>query len=279
MIIDFRLRPPFKGFLNTLMWNVERTRKINARLGFTSTPSIELRSLDSLFTEMDDAGIALGVVAGRDARSVIGGVDNAEVLEVQRQYPARFIGIPSVDTGDPRTAVEQIDRHVKSSAARGIVVEPGVAPTPTYPSDPVLFPIYERCQTHDVAVLIMGGGNAGPDISYSDPIHVDRVAAAFPRLRIVATHGGWPFVQQIIGVAFRRPNVYVCPDMYLLDNSGCVDYVAAANSHMQDQLVFATSYPFTSLKEYVDRFMALPWRPNVLDKLLYRNARAALGLE
>jgi len=124
----------------------------------------------------------------------------------------------------------------------------------------------------------MGGGNAGPDISCSDQIHVDRVAAAFPRLRIVATHGGWPFAQQIIGVAIRRPNVYVSPDMYLIDDSGCADYIAAANSHMQDQFLFATSYPFTPLKQYVDAFLTLLWRPQVLEKLLYRNAQSVLAL-
>lgn len=278
MIIDFRLRPPFKGFLGTLMWNSERTQRVNSRLGFTPTPSIVNRSMESLFAEMDAAGIDLGVAAGRNGLSAIGGVDNADVYEAQRQYPARFIGIPSIDPSDPDAALVQIERHVTTSGARGFVVEPGIAPKPFYPSDASLFPIYEQCQALGVAVLVMGGGNAGPDISYSDPIHLDRVAAAFPRLRIVATHGGWPFAQQIIGVAFRRPNVYVCPDMYLINNAGCTDYVAAANSHMQDQFLFATSYPFTPLKEYVDRFLSLPWRSQVLEKLLCRNAQVVLGL-
>lgn len=279
MIIDFRLRPPFRGFLDTLMWNVERTKNANTRRGYTPTASILERSMDALFAEMDGCGITMGVAAGRDRKSTIGGLANEEVLELQKHHPQRFIGCASVDTTDPQGAVREIARHVSEDKMRGIVVEPGVAPTPAYPSDRKFYPIYEECQKHDVAVLIMGGGNAGPDIGYSDPIHLDRVAADFPGLRIVATHGGWPFVQQIVGVAFRRPNVYVCPDMYLLDSPGCQDYVAAANSYMQDQFLFATSYPFSPLAEYVEKFMRLPWRKEVLDKLLYKNAQTVLKLE
>ena len=61
----------------------------------------------------------------------------------------------------------------------------------------------------------MAGGNGGPDLSYSDPVHVDRVAADFPALPIVVSHGGWPWVHQILHVAYRRQNVHVSPDMYL----------------------------------------------------------------
>lgn len=278
MIIDFRLRPPFKGFRSTLMWDVERTKTVNTRRGYTPSESICNASMDSLFSEMKQTGITLGVAAGRDPQSTIGGIPNEEIVELQRTHPDYFVGCPSVDTMDPKRAADEIDRYVLEFGAKGIVVEPGVAPTPLYPSDSSLFPIYEQCALHNVAVLVMGGGNAGPDISYSDPVHLDRLAAAFPKVKFVATHGGWPFVQQILGVAFRRPNVYVCPDMYLLNSPGCQDYVAAANNYMQDQFLFATSYPFSPLKEYLDGFLKLDFRSEVLDKLLYQNARNVLGI-
>lgn len=278
MIIDFRLRPPFNGFLDTLMWDVPRTKNVNVRRGYTPTESICTRSIDALLREMDEAGITMGVAAGRDARSVIGGVENSDLLALQRAHPGKFIACPSVNTADPKAAVDEIGRYALEFDVKGIVVEPGVAPQPLYPTDPSLFPIYEQCAAHNKPVLIMGGGNAGPDISYSDPVHLDRLAAKFPKVNFVATHGGWPFVQQMVGVAFRRPNVFVCPDMYLLNSPGCQDYVAAANEYMQDQFLFATSYPFSPLKEYLDGFLALPWKPQVVDKLLYKNAQRVLGL-
>jgi len=278
MIIDFRLRPPYKGFLGTRMWIAERTTLVNARLGFTPSTSIKERSLQALLAEMDEAGITMGVSSGRDVRSTIGGIDNAEVVALQREFPTRFVGCASINPDDPASASAEIDRYL-AEGLKGIVVEPGISPTqPKYPSDPSLFPVYEHCASRGLPVVIMGGGNAGPDISYSDPLHLDQVAAKFPSLNIVATHGGWPFVQQIVGVAFRRPNVFVSPDMYLLNSPGMHDYVFAANGYMQDQFLFATSYPFTPLKDYLDSFLALPWKSTVLDKLLFKNAKRVLGI-
>jgi len=160
MVIDFRLRPPFKSFLSTLMWDVERTKSVNTRRGYTPTKSILQRSMDALLAEMDGCGITMGVAAGRDPQSKIGGVANEDISELHRKHP-RFIGCAGVDTMDPEGAVREIERWVADPGIRGVVVEPGVAPEPAYASDPKLFPIYEACSARKLAVLIMGGGNAG----------------------------------------------------------------------------------------------------------------------
>ena len=43
--------------------------------------------------------------------------------------------------------------------------------------------------------------------------YVDRLAARHPKLQIVSAHGSWPWVNEILGVAYRRTNVWVSPDM------------------------------------------------------------------
>ena len=123
----------------------------------------------------------------------------------------------------------------------------------------------------------MGGGN-GPDLSHSDPVIIDRVCGDFPNLTVINTHGGYPWVQQILFVAFKRPNLYLCPDMYMFNVPGVNDYVAAANTFMRDRMVFGTAYPFIGFKDGVEQFCALPFKPEVLPGLLYKNAARALKL-
>ena len=61
----------------------------------------------------------------------------------------------------------------------------------------------------------------------------ERVRSAdFPDLRIVVSHGNWPWVSEILHVAFRRPNVYLSPDMYLYNMPGMDDYLRAANGFL-----------------------------------------------
>ena len=121
-------------------------------------------------------------------------------------------------------------------------------------------------------------GPTSPSLAYTDPTPVGRVAAAFPSLPVVCFHGFYPYVNEIIGVAFRHANVFVVPDMYLFLPGGGL-YVEAGNGFLRDQLLFGTSYPFRAMKQTVDDFIALGWRDEVLDLVLYKNAERVLGLE
>src|SRR4029078_11487138 len=104
------------------------------------------------------------------------------------------------------------------------------------------------------------GGNPGAELSYTDPVTVDRVAAGFPHLKIVLSHGNWPWVDQILHLDFRRAHVYVSPDMYVFDLPGSDDYVKAADTYLADQFIYASAYPFTPLRDYAGRFLKLPIR-------------------
>lgn len=276
-IIDFRVRPPMKGITNQIFWtNPQRRDGFNRKLGFTPAPSAQRGSMALLFEEMDAVGVSLGVVVGRVSAS-LGTTSNDDVAQVVKDHPDRFVGIAGIDPLDRRAAVKEIDRAVELGL-RGVNIEPGTYRLPLHADDRRLYPIYAHCEDRDLPVIIMTGGNPGPDLSYTDPVTVDRVAGDFPTLKIVLSHGNWPWVHQILHVAFRRPNVFVSPDMYLFDLPGSEDYVKAADTYLADQFVYASAYPFTPLKDYAERFLRLPIRPEAMQKVLYDNAARLLRL-
>lgn len=276
-IIDFRVRPPMPGVTNQIFWtNPQRRDGFNRKLGFTPAPSATQASLPLLFEEMDSAGVSMGVVIGR-VSATLGTTSNDEIAETVKAYPQRFVGIAGIDPLDRRAAVKEIDRAM-SLGLRGVNLEPGTYRIPLYADDRRLYPIYAHCEDRDIPIVLMTGGNPGPDLSYTDPVTVDRVAADFPGLKIVLSHGNWPWVHQILHVAFRRPNVYVSPDMYLFDLPGSEDYIKAADTYLQDQFIYASAYPFTPLKDYAERFKRLPIRPEAMQKIVYDNAARLLKL-
>ena len=126
-------------------------------------------------------------------------------------------------------------------------------------------------------VLLMAGGNAGPDVTYSHPVQIDRLAARHPKLQIVSAHGSWPWVNELLGVAYRRTNVWVSPDMYLF-LPGSEVLVDAANGFLSEQLLFGSSYPFRPIGQSIDDFLALGFKEDVIDRVLYGNAARLLGL-
>jgi predicted TIM-barrel fold metal-dependent hydrolase len=279
-IIDFRLRPPAKGFVDMYLYrHKQRTVGLTGQVGLPPAPSVLAESMALCLDEMDRAGIAVGVALGRQSNEGdrLAHVSNDDVAQLVREYPGRFVGIASADLSRPQGAPEELERAVRELGLRGLSVEPGMVSPPMYADDPKLYPLYQRCVELEVPVILMAGGNAGPDVSYSVPTALDRMARDFPRLAVVAAHGGWPWVVPTLHVAFRRPNVYISPDMYLLF-PGALDYVHAANTYLQDRFLFATAYPAAPLVEYVEAFHRLPFNPEILPKILHDNAARLLRL-
>jgi len=277
-IIDFRVRPPMPGVTNQIFYtNPQRRDGFNRKLGFTPAPSAQQASMSLLFEEMDAVGVSLGVVVGRVSQT-LGPTSKDDIAQVVNEHPNRFVGIAGIDPLDRKAAVKEIDRAIGELGLRGVNLEPGTYRIPLYADDRRLYPIYAHCEDRDIPVILMTGGNPGPDLSYTDPVTVDRVAADFPGLKIILSHGNWPWVHQILHVAFRRPNVFVSPDMYLFDLPGSEDYIKAADTYLADQFVYASAYPFTPLKDYAERFLRLPIRPESMRKVLYDNAARLLKL-
>lgn len=277
MIIDFRLRPPVGGFLDTLMYSAgERRDGFTRTVGFEPSPAAQKQSMDLLLKEMDQAGVAKGVVVGRLA-GTLGSVSNADVQRIVADYPDRFIGAASIDPTSRKGACDTITAAVKSGF-KLINIEPGSYPVPMYADDRRLYPIYAHCEDLQVPVIMMVGGTAGPDLSYSDPIRTDRVLADFPKLNVIVAHGGWPWVTEILHIAFRRSNMYLSPDMYFSRMPGWEEYVKAADTFLADRMLYASSFPFCPVKDYKEWFERLPIRRENLEKVMGGNAKRLLGV-
>ena len=276
-IIDLRCRPPGAGFETmALYWDKNRIVKMGRDIGFEPAPSYLSESVEACIAEMDDAGISVGVVTGRLSGKRLGRVENGAIVDLVAAHPGRFWGMGGVDLDDLAAARRQIEEAISSPHLCGAVFESGCAENPRYADDPEFAPLFGACEDAGLPVLLMAGGNAGPDLSYSNPVQVDRLAARHPKLEIVAAHGSWPWVNEILGVAYRRKNVWISPDMYIFLPGGQM-YVEAANTYLQDRFLFGTAYPALPFKPVVERFLDLPFRDAVRPKLLYENARRLLG--
>ncbi len=277
MIIDFRVRPPVGGFLHTLMYSAgERRDGFTRTVGFEPSVAAQQQSMALLLQEMDQAGVNKGLVVGRLA-GMLGSVSNDDVAAIVAAHPERFIGAASIDPTHRRAAIDTIEAALQAGF-KLINIEPGAYPVPMYADDRRLYPLYGHCEDRGVPIILMVGGTAGPDLSYSDPIRTDLVLADFPQLQVVVAHGGWPWVTQILHLAFRRPNLWLSPDMYFSRMPGWEEYVRAADSFLADRMLYASSFPFCPVHDYKTWFESLPIRADNLAKVMGGNARRLLGV-
>lgn len=276
-IIDSRVCPPIPAFLPDGTWaDLPRTLTGVEARGWTPTESMRAPSLTGYFADCDASGVRLAGLTARLPNDFWGGQGNDSVFDACAQHPDRLFPYGAVDpfAADPISDVASL----VSRGAKGIVVEPGLHPSRPYIDDPRVDPVYDACQSLSIPLLLMGGGETGPDLSHSDPLRFEQVAIRFPRLQLVYVHAGWPFVQVALGVAFRRENVWLLPDVYFPGLPGEQDYVLAMRTYLQDRFLFATNFPYVPIAEAIDRYQGFGVADDVIRKVLHDNAARLFGL-
>lgn len=278
-IIDLRSRPAFlHDFYGATPGTneYEVTKWLNRRVGSKHEEHfVRSLTLEGFIAEVRESGITTAVVVGRDTPSL--SIPNDRIREITAPYK-ELIGIASVDpqTHGIKAALAEIERATKQLGLRGINVEPGFGNPAVAADDAQFLPVYDACAQLGLPIFIMSGPTT-PNFTHTDPAPIGRIARQFPDLNIVVYHGCYPYVNEVIGIAFRYENVHLVPDMYLFQ-PGSNLYVEAANSFLRGQLLFATSYPFRAMRQTVDDFLNLGFKDEVLDDVLYKNAERILKL-
>lgn len=276
--IDARVRPPIPSYRESSIWNTDFAIANRRKRGYSADEDLAERSIHSTITSMTEAGITKAVVPGRPNDSVLGGGDNREVAALVRDMSPRFIGlfgVPFPIPADPSLIVNE----VLEEGFAGVVLEPSLSVEPAYLDNRGLYPLYDAAEATNLVVYLMSGGSAGPSLDFINPTCIDRIAADFSDLSIVAVHGGWPFVQEMCGVAYRRSNVYLMPDLYFPGLPGEGDYKLALETYCQDRFLFGSSYPLSPFAERKAAYLNLGISESILEKVMGLNAARLFNIE
>jgi len=250
--------------------------------------SKKLETFDSLIKTYTDAGVEKAVLLAWDAEthSTRPRTRNEYVAEIVKQYPDFFIGFGSVDPWKGPKAIAELELFKSSYGFKGVKFHP---PAQGFsPADPRFFPMWDLIQEQELVVLAHAGhtgygaglpGGGGVRLAHARPFpDFEILANTFPRLKIICAHPGWPWHEDLLALAMHKSNIYI-------DLSGwSPKYIPAnvirhAKSLLQDKCLFGTDYPVISPKSWIDNFIALDVKEDVLDKILYRNAAGLLSIE
>jgi uncharacterized protein len=226
------------------------------------------------------------VVFTVDAQSATGipPVPNEEVAEAAAANPDVIIPFASIDPARGRAGARQARRLVQEHGVRGFKFHPSVQAF--YPSDRSAYVLYEAIEELGVPAVFHTGqtgigagvaGGGGIRLKYSNPMHIDDVAADFPGLPIIMAHPSFPWQDEALAVATHKPSVHI-------DLSGWSpkyfppQLVRYANSLLQDKVMFGSDYPMLTPDRWLADFGKLDIKPEVRDKILKHNAARLLGL-
>ena len=242
------------------------------------------QSLEELAREYDDLDV-VAVLLAWDAETATGRprVPNDLVAQAVKEFPGRFVGFGSVDPLKGDRAVQELDR-IFELGLKGVKLHPSLQAFA--PNEERHWPLYEKCQELGLVVLFHTGtsgigagqpGGQGIRIDFARPIWLDAPAAAFPDLKIIAAHFGYPWHLELLAMALHKTNIYI-------DISGWapryipIEVMRDMKGRLQDQIVFGSDYPFIHPKRCLDELVTLDIPPAVLDKVLVANGKRLLGI-
>jgi len=283
-IVDMRLRPPLKTWVGKMQFT--RGDDYFTKLGYERPASTRTQKMEDLLREMDEAGVQWGVVMGRQSEDPLGVIPNDEIAECVKRHPDRFVAWAGLDLSQPTDwCLKEIDRCLKLPGFKGISVEPPISKDPSIhgPADPRLYPIYEAVQRRGVPLNITLSAQLqarlGRPYEDSSPLPLYKVAKDFPKLTIHVAHAAWPYVMDMIGVAFVRPNVWISPDQYMVKRlPGAEEYAKAIQNYFQERACFGTAYPSRPFGPLIREYQELGFSSEVYGKVMSANALRLMGM-
>ena len=284
-IVDMRLRPPLKSWVKQLQFT--RGDDYFTKLGYARPLSTKTQKLADLLAEMDRADVQWGVIMGRQSEAPLGVIPNDEIADCINQHPGRFVGWVGLDLAQPIDwCLQEIDRCLKMPGFKGVSIEPPISKNTTLSSsdDARLDPIYEECVKRNVPINITLSAQLqarlGRPYENSSPLQLYNVGRRFPKLVIHVAHAAWPYVMDMIGVAFVCPNIWISPDQYMVKRlPGAEEYAKAINNYFHDRACFGTAYPSRPHDQLIREYGELGFSAEVYPKVMGLNALRLMKMD
>lgn len=283
-IIDFNSRPPIPAFQPnaTHLTNYRRvyeTSESHVRAAGGIDP------LAAYLAAYDRVGARHVVVKANDITTTFGiKVSNEAIARFCSEHGERFVAWAGVDPHRGEAAAAELETAVRDLGMHGLNLQ--CFEQKLAIDDPKMIALYRKCVELDIPVNIHCGINFSTDslMEYGRPMLLDRVMVAVPKLRVVASPPGWPWVHELIGVAWRHPNVHIAvsavrPKYLAVAGSGYEGLLQYGNTILQDRIFFGSSYPMQPVERAVEEVLALPLKEAVKEKWLHSNAARFLGVQ
>lgn len=210
-------------------------------------------------------------------------IPNEEIAEAALANRDMMIAFASVDPHKGKMGLREARHLIETYRVGGFKFHPTVQGF--FPNDRMAYPLYELIAAHRLPAIFHSGhsgigtgmpGGGGLRLKYSNPIHLDDVAADFPDMKIVIAHPSWPWQDEALSVCLHKPNVFI-------DLSGWSpkyfppQLVQYANTRLRDRMLFGSDFPLITPERWIADFDTAGFRPDVKPLIFKENARRLLA--
>lgn len=228
------------------------------------------RTVPEMLQYMDDADVDTVIIPSAKMCSyktsqLIWDVKEEQVAELAHQAPERFKGLVGIDPREGMVGVRRLEEWVKEGTFVGAHLHSYGYGLPV--NHRRFYPFYAKCAELGVPVVMQVGHSAESMPSeMGRPILVDDIALDFPELTIVAAHTGWPWIEELLALAWKHRNVYVGTSAHhprYWDPA----MVKFANSRGRGKVIWGTDYPVMDYGDALAAIDKLELKDGVADQI------------
>lgn len=274
--IDAHVHPPVRSFLEGPI-----ARHLDGLRDYLGDP-IEAQDpgrIAEFFRSRDAKAVLLGW--NGKPRSGLRSLGSRDIAALVEHAPDVFYGFGAVDPTGGAGAVAGIHQAARLGLA-GLAFHP--ASEDVAPSDRDGRQLWETAAEHGLVCLFHTGfsrlgagtpGGGGVGLEPARPIHVDRVAAAHPGLRVILSHTGPLWLDEAVAVAIHKSNVHLClsgvsPKTM---NPELLDLIRGP---LMRRVHFGSDYPFGSPDSWLAEWESLGLSDDVSRAVLVENISGLL---
>jgi predicted TIM-barrel fold metal-dependent hydrolase len=234
---------------------------------------LEMR-IEHLLENMEKYKVDKAVLTAVD--STYWHISNDWVAEQVRRHPDKLIGCAAANPENGMKGIYELERAIKDLGLKGVLILPYAIGKPI--NHKIIYPFYAKCCELDVPVHIQVGHTAPLLPSeVGRPIYIDEIALYFPELKILASHIGYPWTDEMIAMAWKHDNVYIdvgthYPKYYQ------AQFLNYLNTYGQDKVLFASCFPLTDYDRQMKELDEINLKPEAKKKFLRENAIKLWGL-
>jgi predicted TIM-barrel fold metal-dependent hydrolase len=244
------------------------------------------KSEEQVVEDFTNAGVEAILVA-LDLETTVGTppCSNEFVSAMQKRHAGRIVQAwAAVDPFKGEAAMREAKHAIHDLGMLGFHFHPIMGHFAV--NDRRLYPLFELINELHVPVMIdvgttgMGAGmpgGMGARLRHAHPSAIDELAADFPNLTIIASHPGWPWVDEMTAVALHKGNVFwevsgwapkYFPPQLKIDIRG----------RLKDKIMFGSDYPSIPYARLLREWGELSYSDDIMERVFHRNAERVLAL-
>ncbi len=236
-------------------------------------------TLEAMLARMDEAGIERAFLiahrCGPKGPPACWRLPYEMVAEAVAAHPDRFSGLAGIDPTEGMAGVRALESAVREMGFIGAHGYPHWFELA--PNHARWYPFYAKCVELDIPIQLQVGQSMiyAPDYpteSVGRPITLDPVACHFPELKLIGIHVGIPWVDEMIAMAWKHPNVFVGTDAHS-PKYWPQSFVRYMDSYGRYKVLFGTDFPVLQFERTMAEIDALGLRAESRAAVLRGNAQ------